>query len=103
MKAYLSKFPRLLFTDGVSSITNISAGTKVGILFAIVIASLTRNGRNILLQDEKLSDSMYLNMIEAFELLLSYWSWLKKRNFGTLMTWKHWNVQRHQFTKQLIG
>lgn len=72
MRAYATSFPRLLFQDGVSSITDISAGTKVGILFAIVIASLTRNGREILLDDAKLNERKYLNMIEVFELLLCY-------------------------------
>ena len=81
MKAYMSKFPRILFQDGVSSITDISAGTKVGILFAIVIAALTKNGRNIMLKDAKLTERTYLNMIEIFELLLCYWAWLKKEEF----------------------
>jgi len=81
MKAYSAEFPRLLFQDGVSSITDISAGTKVGILFAIVIAALTRNGREVLLNDAKLTDNSYFNMIEAFELLLCYWAWLKKEEF----------------------
>jgi hypothetical protein len=74
MKAYSAVFPRLLFPDGVSSITNISAGTKVGILFAIVIAALTKDGRNVLLNDAKLITNRYSNMIEAFELLLCYWA-----------------------------
>lgn len=84
MRAYARDFPRLLFSDGVSSITDISAGTKVGILFAIVIASLTTSGRNILLNESKLTSRTYLNMIEAFELLLCYWAWLKKDEF--------WNI-----------
>ena len=49
MKGYNSKYPRLMFQDGVSSITDISAGTKVGILFAIVIAALTTKGKTNLL------------------------------------------------------
>jgi len=81
MKAYSTEFPRLLFQDGVSSITDISAGTKVCILFAIVIAALTRNGWEVLLNDAKLTDNSYFNMIEAFELLLCYWAWLKKEEF----------------------
>ena len=79
MKSYYKKYPRLMFTDGVSSITDISAGTKVGILFAVVVAALTKPGREILLNDAKLNKNSYLNMIEAFELLLCYWVWLKRR------------------------
>lgn len=78
MKAYNAEFPRLIFQDGVTSITNLSAGTKVGILFSIVIAALTKDGRKVFLVDALFSTKNYLNMIEAFELLLSYWAWLKK-------------------------
>jgi hypothetical protein len=84
MKAYSAEFPRLLFPDGVSSITNISAGTKVGILFAIVIAALTKDGRSVLMKDARLLPSQYTNMIEAFELLLCYWAWLKKEEYWDL-------------------
>ena len=55
MKSYYKKYPRLMFTDGVSSTTEISAGTKVGILFAVVVAALTKPGREILLNDAKLT------------------------------------------------
>ena len=78
MKAYAAEFPRLLFEDGVSSITDISAGTKVGILFTIVVAALTKTGQDVLLNDASLPPQTYYNMIEAFELLLCYWAWLKK-------------------------
>ena len=56
MKAYAGSFPRLLFQDGVSTITDISAGTRVGILFAIVIAALIRNGKDYILSDSKFSE-----------------------------------------------
>ena len=68
----------------MSSITNISAGTKVGILFAIVIAALTKDGQNALLNDARLLPNQYTNMIEAFELLLCYWAWLKKEEYWDL-------------------
>lgn len=45
MKSYAAEYPRLLFQDGMSSISDISAGTKVGILFVIVIAALTKMER----------------------------------------------------------
>ena len=56
MKNHMADFPRLLFPDGVSSIRDISAGTKVGILFAIVIASLTYEGRKVLLSHRDITD-----------------------------------------------
>jgi len=74
----------LLFQDGVSTITNISAVTKVGILFAIVIAALSSDGQDVLLNEAKLTSTTYFNMIEAFESLLCYWAWLKKDEFWDL-------------------
>ena len=74
----------LLVLERVSSITDISAQTKVGILFAIVITALTKNGKHILLANVHLTKNQYLNMIEAFELLLCYWEWLKKPEY--------WNI-----------
>ena len=84
MRSYYSEYPRLLFTEGLSSITDISAQTKVGILFAIVVAALIRNGRQILLNDANLTENQYLNMIEVFELLLCYWEWIKKPEYWNL-------------------
>lgn len=81
MKAYAADYPRLLFPTSVSSISDISAGTKVGILFAIVVAALTRYGRDVLLHDANVDDNNYVDMIEAFELLLCYWAWLKKDEY----------------------
>ena len=81
MKAYAADFPRLLFQDGVSSITGISAGTKVGILFAIVIAALTKDGKEVLFSNKKMNNRIYLNIIKIVELLLCYWAWLKKEEY----------------------
>ena len=55
MRSYYNEYPRLLFPEGVSSITDISAQTKAGTLYAIVVAALTKNGRHILLYDAHLS------------------------------------------------
>ena len=56
----------MLFSDGVSKITDISTQTKVGILFMIVIACDTKKGRATLLDDGKLTEKQYLNMLSTF-------------------------------------
>ena len=81
MKNYAADFPRLLFPDGVSSITDISAGTKIGILFAIIVASLTTDGKHVLLNKADMTSEKYADMVEAFEMLICYWAWLKKDNY----------------------
>jgi len=81
LKNYATEFPRLLFPDGVTSIADISAGTKVGILFAVVIAALTKDGKNVFQTHANLTTKKYNDMIEAFEMLLCYWAWLKKDEY----------------------
>src|SRR5687768_14261965 len=80
MKSYMAAFPRLLFKDGVTTITDISAGTKIGILFAFILAAQTNEGRNLLMEHNKTA-SIYGDMIQVFEMLLCYWAWLKKEEY----------------------
>ena len=82
MKNYAPEFPRLLFPDGVTSITNVCDSTKVGILFAVLIASLTKDGRNVFLNIANLSNTKYYDMIKTCKILLSFWAWLKKMKLG---------------------
>ena len=46
LKSNYLQYPRLLFRDGISTLTETSAVTKVGIMFALVIASITVKGKN---------------------------------------------------------
>ena len=62
MKSYMAAFPRLLFKDGVTTISDISAGTKMGILFAFVLAAQTNDGCMLLLKHDKTAP-IYGNMI----------------------------------------
>ena len=84
MNSYYKVFSWMLFSDGVSTITDISAQTKVGILFSIVIACVTKQGRATLLDDGKLTERQYLIMFSTFETLQCYWQWLKKDEFWDL-------------------
>ena len=77
MKSYMAAFPRLLFKDGVTTISDISAGTKIGILLAFVIAAQTNEGRKLLMKHDRTA-TIYGDMIQVFEMLLCYWAWLKK-------------------------
>ena len=52
MKSYMAAFPRLLFKDGVTTISDISAGTKMGILFAFVLAAQTNDDHLLLMKHD---------------------------------------------------
>ena len=80
MKSHMSTFPRLLSKDGLTNISDISAGTKMGILFAFVVAAQTVAGHKVLHKQKETSE-MYVIMINAFEMLLCYWAWLKKDEY----------------------
>jgi hypothetical protein len=54
----MAAFPRLLFKDGVTTISDISAGTKMGILFAFVLAAQTNDGHMLLLKHDKTAQFM---------------------------------------------
>jgi hypothetical protein len=87
--------PRLLFKDGISTLTKLPAATKVGMMYALVVASVTRDGKRAF---RKLSDEAYNDIVYAFEQCLCYWAWLKKDD--------HWNkndVGEFQVAKDAIA
>jgi hypothetical protein len=68
--------PRLLFKDGISKLTDITASTNVGIMLTVVVLSLTSKGNhffNVTLGPLKAQQMRYV-----FQQLLCYWMWLKK-------------------------
>ena len=74
--------PRLLWKDGITSLTNLSAANKVGIMFTVVIVSLQLESREFLLKS--LGSVYKLNtMKECFQMLLCYWVWWKKDTYWT--------------------
>lgn len=71
--------PRLLFKDGVTTITNITASTNVGIMFTIIVLSLTSKGSQFF--DTVLGEEKANKMRYVFQQLLCYWVWLKKEYY----------------------
>jgi hypothetical protein len=92
----MAAFPRLLFKDGVTTITDISAGTKMGILFTFVVAAQTIDGYKLLIRKNK-TFTIYADMIQVFEMLLCYWAWLKKEEF-----WHSKDIEALQSAKNAI-
>ena len=80
--------PRLIWHDGITSITQMPAKHKVGLMLTIVILSQMEAGRELLvpaLADEGESHhaatARYYKMVYVFQMMLSYWSWLKKESY----------------------
>jgi len=84
MLAYANQYPWMLFKDGVSHIMDISATTKVGILFSACVVALTNKGQLEFTENNTVSWQQTLNIIHTIEMLLCYWAWLKQDNFWAL-------------------
>ena len=72
--------PRLLWKDGITSLTDLTASCKVGIMFTIVVLSLQDNGNQFFLSVFGQARSVN-DMRECFQMILCYWMWLKKDKY----------------------
>ena len=70
--------PRLIFKDGITSMTDITAATKVGIMLTVVVISLTNDGTELFLKIMNNDRRKYNNMQYIFEMLLCYRMLLKE-------------------------
>ena len=86
--------PRLLWKDGVTKLTKISASDKVGMMFTIVVISLQKEGSEYF-EHVLGSEEIVTNMRECFEMILCYWMWLKKR--------KYWSINNHNASIEALG
>jgi hypothetical protein len=88
--------PRLLWKDGVTSLTNLSAKLKVGIMFTLVVLSLQEEGSKFFTL--VLGSSQRVNeMRQVFQMLLSYWVWLKRDSY-----WKRGNNDAKESARTAI-
>lgn len=78
---HIDGFPRLLFSNGISSLTELKADDKVGIIFCVIIAALQAEGKEILMKYASLDNITYCNIVYVFELMLCYCAWLKKETY----------------------
>ena len=71
--------PRLIWKDGISSLTELTAFQKMSILFTVIVMSFTEDGHKCF-QDSLGADAVQA-MVDVFQMLLCYWMWLKKKTF----------------------
>ncbi len=79
--ANFSEAPRLMFKDGISSLSNTPGCDRAGMVFALTISSLTRDGQSAF---ARLEDTETVEITYALEMLLCYWAWLKKDKYWQL-------------------
>ena len=74
--------PRLLWKDGITSLTDLTASAKVGIMFTVVVIGLTRKGEDFFMRKVG-NPKFFWDMMETFQMILCYWMWLKKDTYWT--------------------
>jgi hypothetical protein len=88
--------PRLLWKDGVTSLTDLSAKPKVGIMFTLAVVSLQEEGFKFFTL--VLGSSQRVNeMRQVFQMLLSYWVWLEQDSY-----WKRGNKDAKESARTAI-
>jgi hypothetical protein len=74
-----SSFPRLLWKNGITKLTELTADYKVGRLLTVVVISLTKKGK--MLFDRALGKDKGIHVQVSFQKLLAYRAWLHKTEF----------------------
>ena len=90
-----NKYPRNLWNDGVTDLKFLSADQKVGILFTIVLLSVTTLGQKVFV--DAMGGEKTRDMIEVFQMMLCYLWWLKRTTF-----WKRGDKTARDEAQQAI-
>jgi hypothetical protein len=72
--------PRLRWSDGITSLTDMPAKYKVGIMMTLVVITLTDDGVKFFTEVLG-SKKRVAQMRQVFQMILSYWMWLKKATY----------------------
>ena len=87
--------PRLMFKDGISSLKNTPGCDRAGMVFALAIASLTRDGHAAL---SRLDEDVRRDISYTLEMLLCYWAWLKQDTY-----WKKDSTSQLEIVKNAVS
>ena len=72
--------PQLRWSDDISSLSDIPAKYKVGIMFTIVVLNLHNDG--IELSTKVLGSGKHVSqMCQVYQMMLCYWVWLKEDKY----------------------
>ena len=74
-------FPRLLWQDGVTTITNLTGDLKVGKMFAICCVASTLEGEKFFTDNFPEGAVTWRKMLYVFQQILCYWAWLKQDHY----------------------
>ena len=87
--------PRLLFKDGISSLKQTPGCDRAGMVFALMVASLTQDGSAAF---DNLDDEAANKITYVLEMLLCYWAWLKQDTF-----WDRSSDEQYERVKDAVS
>ena len=70
--------PRMRWADGISSLSDLEAKYRVGIMLTIVVLTLQHDGLALFTAVFNGSTARVSQMHQVFQMMLCYWMWLKK-------------------------
>ncbi len=73
--------PRLRWADGISSLSDLEAKYRVGIMLTIVVLTLQDDGLALFTDVFDGSRARVAQMRQVFQMMLCYWMWLKKDKY----------------------
>ena len=74
----------MLYTSGISKLTELKADDKVGIMFCLVIALIQMESHELILSESNLTENQLNDILYVLELMLCYWAWLKMDTYWAL-------------------
>jgi hypothetical protein len=75
------KMPRILWQDGVTHLTNLTADLKVGKMFAVIVVASTREGEALFTKALQGGTATWRKMLYVFQQIFCYWMWLKEDTY----------------------
>ena len=90
-----SSFPRLMWKSGITKLSDITADYKVGMMFTVIVISLTKLGKRLFHNSLGKDKAKHLQI--TFQKMLAYRAWLHKSEF-----WEVGNMDSKERAKAAI-
>jgi hypothetical protein len=74
-------FPRCTWSDGVTTLTQLTGDQRVGKMFAILLVALTLEGEQFFSANLPGGSDTWKKLVYCFQQVLCYWAWLKQDHY----------------------
>lgn len=74
-------FPRCTWSDGVTTLAQLTGDQRVGKMFAILLVALTEEGEAFFTEHLPGGSDTWNKMVYCFQQMLCYWVWLKQDHY----------------------